>query len=197
MPHWLRRGFLDGTLKPVILIGAHAARELPGISDPRAAEYLPGFNEEGFARHEEFFHAELIAWAEMTYGASRNRADRAIFGLSNGAAFASYMGIHHPDTFGAVIAFSQGWEVEYIPPENALTVRFYLQVGTLEPIFHTTTIQWRDILRQAGVEIEYRERVSGHDPVQWREGLPDPLIWVFGATDELHLLPSCFRAKVI
>ncbi|KAB2855668.1 MAG: hypothetical protein F9K46_15250 [Anaerolineae bacterium] len=133
--------------------------------------------------HADFFLNELITWAETTYGASRNREDRAVFGLSNGAAFASWMGTNHPEIFGAAIVFSQGWEVDYEPPADTLPVRFYLEAGTLEPDFQSETNRWRQVLEEAGVEVSYHERVAGHDSVQWREEIGNALVWVFGTGD--------------
>lgn len=172
---------LDGSLPPLLLVGVHAARELPETDDPRGAEYLYGRAPDLFAKHEAFFSQELIAWAENVYGASTRREERAVYGLSNGAAFASYMSLHYPDIFGAAIVFSQGWTVDYIAPEDGLGLRFYLQVGTLEPSFYRSTQAWRDVLLGYGVEVGYAERVAGHDAIQWQEGLPEALIWVFGA----------------
>lgn len=171
---------LAGDLPPVILVGAYPGNDPTRRRDIRAEEYLPGRNRATFEQHADFFLNELITWAETTYGASTNREDRAVFGLSNGAAFASWMGTNHPEIFGAAIVFSQGWEVDYEPPADALPVRFYLEAGTLEPHFHSETNRWRQVLEEAGIEVSYHERVAGHDSVQWREEIGNALVWVFG-----------------
>lgn len=171
---------LDGALPPVLLVGAYPGSDPTRRVDVRANEYLPGLEPDTFARHEQFFLTELIPWAETTYGASPNREDRAVFGLSNGAGFSAYMGTYHPNIFGAAIVFSMAWRVDYEPPADAPPVRYYLQAGTLETVFYEGTTRWLTILEEAGVETVFYERVAGHDSVQWEGEIGEALVWVFG-----------------
>ncbi len=173
---------LAGELPPVLLVGAYPGIDPARRRDVRAEEYLPGYEQAVFDRHADFFLNELITWAETTYGASPRREDRAVFGLSNGAAFSSWMGVNHAEIFGAAIVFSQAWTVEFVPP--AEPIRVYLQVGTLEPTFYRESNRWREILAEAGIELTYHERVAGHELIQWQEEIGHALVWVFGETDQ-------------
>jgi hypothetical protein len=86
-----------GKIRPVMVVAANSGGYLGdptsrGQYDPkrdlRLMEYLPGVNADRFAHHERFFCDELSAWAEKEFGASRQRTDCAVYGVSNGARFA-------------------------------------------------------------------------------------------------------------
>jgi enterochelin esterase-like enzyme len=117
---------------------------------------------------------------EAELGAAPERRGRAVFGVSNGAAFAAAMGVRHPEHFGSVIAFSLGitprrpqW-----PPGQA--PRHYLCAGTLEEGFSRGTQQWAQVASVAGSEVVHRSWVSGHDMVMWDGELPRAVEWLFG-----------------
>ncbi len=178
---------VNGSVPGVIVVGVHCAasggatESYDPALDLRAQEYLLGENPERFEAHERFFVREVSAWAERPLGASAERQDRAVFGCSNGGAFAVSMGIRHPERYGAVIAFSlgegpQGWGT----PEWAVgdAPRHYLLAGTLEP-FRGTTARWAAGLSRLGVEYVHRERICGHDPVMWEEEFPGAVAWAF------------------
>jgi enterochelin esterase-like enzyme len=178
---------VDGNVPAVIVVGVHCA-EGGGVGDAydpdqdlRAQEYLLGDNQGRFEAHERFFVYEVSDWAARTLGASSDRAACAIFGFSNGGAFAVSMGIRHPERYGTVIAFSlgegqQGWGTPEWTADAA--PRHYLLAGTLEP-FQGTTSRWAARLSRIGVEHVYRERVCGHDPVMWEEEFPRAVAWAF------------------
>lgn len=82
--------------------------------DLREQEYLLGRNQERCAVHERFFVYEVVDWAARPLGVSTNREKPAVFGFSEGGAFAVSLGIRHPDQFSTPLAFclgegSQGW----------------------------------------------------------------------------------------
>jgi enterochelin esterase-like enzyme len=178
---------VDGSVPAVIVVGVHSA-EYEGsteIYDPaqdlRAREYLLGSNPERFEAHEHFFVFEVSEWAEQTLSVSNNREERAVFGFSNGGAFAVTMGIRHPEQFGVVLAFSLGMGQEGLgtPEWTADTApRHYLVAGTLEP-FEFSTERWVARLNRMGVEHVYREWVCGHDVVMWEEEFPSAIAWAF------------------
>ncbi len=177
----------DGSVPEVIVVGVHSAA-YGGAAEPydpaldlRAQEYLLGENSERFEAHERFFVDEVSEWAQQTLGASVGRRERAVFGCSNGGAFAVSMGVRHPDRYGAVIAFSlgegpQGWGTPEWSADDA--PRHYLLAGTLEP-FQGTTAKWAARLSRLGVEYVHRERICGHDPVMWEEEFPGAVAWAF------------------
>ncbi|MDQ4070284.1 MAG: alpha/beta hydrolase-fold protein [Actinomycetota bacterium] len=167
----------EGRIPPVVSVGVPFGRNLDG--DRRAQEYLPGFHAERFDAHRRFFVEELPAWAEAEVGVTSDRRGRAVFGVSNGAAFAAAMGVLHPEHFGTVIAFSLGiapgapaWPQRGAP-------RHYLCAGTLEEGFLLGTQRWAERVHRAGAEVVLRTWVSGHDMVMWDGELPLALEWAF------------------
>jgi len=173
---------VDGSVPAVIVVGVHSASS-GGESgqDLREQEYLLGMNPERFEAHERFFVYEVSDWAERTLGASSNREERAVFGVSNSGGFAVSMGIRHPERYGAVLAFSfavgpEGWGTPEWTADTA--PRHYLMAGTLEP-YRVTAARWAATLSQLGVEYVHRERVCGHDLVVHMEEFPGAVAWAF------------------
>ncbi len=183
MAHYIEPLIVDGTLPPLVVVGIPASDQSQGGGDdPRAAEYLIGMGDPRFYAHEKFLLDDVIPWAEAEFGASTTREERAVFGFSNGAAFAITMGLRHPDTFGNVIAFSVAWLPFDIPNmQIAPPGRYYLEAGTLEPDFKGMTQDWAANLRSLGADVTFHERVGGHDSTIWRAELPDALGWIWGA----------------
>ena len=167
----------SGRIPPIISVGVPFGPDLDG--DRRAQEYLPGFHPERFEAHRRFFVEEVPAWVESELGAARERRSRAVFGVSNGAAFAAAMGVRHPEHFGTVIAFS----LAIIPGPPAWhpceAPRHYLCAGTLEEGFYRGTQQWAERALASGSDVVQRTLVSGHDMIMWEGELPAALEWAF------------------
>jgi enterochelin esterase-like enzyme len=178
---------VSGEIVPVVVVGVHpGGYDGPPDSfspslDLRAQEYLLGANEERFEAHERFFVYEVAEWAEQDLGASTERDQRAVFGFSNGGAFAVSMGIRHPDRYGSVLAFSlasgrEGWGTPVWEENEA--PRHYLAAGTLEP-FMSSTVRWVTWLELLNVDYLFRMRISGHDMVMWEEEFLLAVDWAF------------------
>lgn len=159
-----------GRIPPAISIGVPFGPDLDG--DRRAQEYLPGFHPERFEAHRRFFVEEISAWAEAELGAATERRGRAVFGVSNGAAFAAAMGARHPEHFGTVIAFSLGMPPATPAWPSGQAPRHYLCAGSLEEGFFRGTQQWAERAADAGSDVVHRTWVSGHDMVMWDGELP-------------------------
>ncbi len=177
---------LSGEVPPTVLVGLHSGpfrgEEYTSISEAtnEADDENPRF-----VAHERFVLDEVLPWAERTLGASARREERAAFGFSNGAVWAAFQGVRHPDVFGAAIAFSCGACGAPVPDEPTpasagLSARFYFLAGRLEAGFHRTTAAAAERLRSAGYEAPMHERVAGHDWVMWNEQFGDALRWAFG-----------------
>jgi len=176
----------DGSVPAVIVVGMHSG---PSHSDPaqdqRGQEYLLGYNHERFEAHERFFVYEVADWAEQNLGAATNREQRAVFGYSNGGAFAVTMGVRHPERYASVLAFSlaRGPQGLGTPDWTAnMAPRHYLvagTLGTLEEYCRQVTAGWAARLARLGVEHVYRERVCGHDIIMWEEEFPGAVAWAF------------------
>lgn len=175
----LEPAILAGAVPRFALVGIHAAPSTLA-DDARGREYLPHADPRRFEAHRRFFMEEVPAWAERQLAVARDPACRAVAGYSNGAVLASALGCRNPDRIGAVIAFSLGLPPPLHPGRRP--TRHYLLAGTLEPGFRRATGRWAERLRAAGVEVEERVRVCGHDPLMWQEELPAAVRWAFGRT---------------
>jgi enterochelin esterase-like enzyme len=161
---------------PVVLIGVH--------SDPayRAREYLDGVNAERFRAHERFFTEEVYLWALSEFHFSLDRLRCAVFGFSNGGAFALSMGVRHREKYGVVIAFSIAGgprrvrESEYARRPIA---RYYLSAGTREIPFLNTVRAVARLLETHGVEHIITQREARHDFSFWNSELCEAVSWAF------------------
>ncbi|HJQ54510.1 MAG TPA: alpha/beta hydrolase-fold protein [Gemmatimonadaceae bacterium] len=176
-----------GVMPPVMLVGIVSAPLTPSAAsgrDPRAAEYLWNYvpDNSRFIAHERLWLDEVMPLAETKYGAPKTRQSRAVWGISNSAAWAIEMGLRHPDLVGSVLAFSPGGEAGRINPGASFkpAVRFYLLGGTLEPDFNRSARIWRDTLSGRGETVLLREPVAGHDFGVWRDYFPRAVAWAFG-----------------
>jgi S-formylglutathione hydrolase FrmB len=66
-------------------------------------------------RYETFITKELIAYIDSHYPTEKDRAHRAITGLSMGGHGALYLAMHHKDLFGAAGATSGGVDLTPFP----------------------------------------------------------------------------------
>ena len=186
----------QGELPPLLLIGVASgayAGDPEADYDPeldlRAREYIPDRDDERFSQHERFFIEEVLPWAEETFGAPREREQRAVYGHSNGGVFAAAMGLRHPEVFGYALSFSVGVDpTEAFEAESEtgtfdfgpVNTKFYFVAGELEEGFFKTTQGLAEKLADGGVESRFEGRVAGHDSVLWREAFPGALEWAFG-----------------
>jgi enterochelin esterase-like enzyme len=123
---------------------------------------------------------EVSAWAEEHVGVAPDRERRAVFGFSNGAAFAVAMGLRHPERFGHVPAFSLAWRFDSPNWPAHLAPRHYLVAGMLEEGFREGTARWANTLAGLGVTHIHRERMCGHDFMMWDKEFPGAVAWAFG-----------------
>jgi S-formylglutathione hydrolase FrmB len=66
-------------------------------------------------RYETYIASELVAWVDSKYKTIRNRKGRAITGLSMGGHGGLYLGIRHPEVFGAAGSMSGGVDIRPFP----------------------------------------------------------------------------------
>ena len=163
-----------GRIPPLILVGAHSA----GQDEGRTREYLLGWDEQRYLAHETFYTETLREWAENHLNASRDPADRALFGYSSGAAFAGNTGIRKPGLYGYAMMFSPAQ-----PPELTDSIqtdtRYYLLAGTLEESFYDAAQRSFWGLLQQKIDAVFNRRVAGHDFVMWQEEFARALNWFF------------------
>jgi enterochelin esterase-like enzyme len=165
----------NGSVPRCVVVASHAGHN-------RTGEYFPGFDPTTFDRHQRFFVDELARWAVDTLGVSDERAQRAVFGCSDGGAHALAVGLVHHPRFGHVIAYSSGMPPngnERWPEGQAPYVQ--LCAGILEGQFHMSTSAWAYYLNVLGVERHWTERVCGHELLQWVEEFPSAVGRAFGS----------------
>lgn len=182
MASYLEPFILSGEVPPVVLVGLHSgplrAEEYTGRAEPRSTVEDP---EAAFLAHERFFVEEVMAWVEQGFNVSSSRGDRGVMGVSNGAVFAAAMALRHPRLLGHAMPFSCGACGQQYPTElPAGGPRFYFLAGLLEPSFHRSTARAVERLRNAGLEVTFRERRSGHDSLMWNEQFGDAVRWALG-----------------
>ena len=176
---------LKGELPPLLLVGIWQGSD-PKF-DLRGAEYLLG-SPDGmgfFLKHESFLLKEVLPYVESRFGGSTDRKDRIVTGFSDGAAWAISMGLRHPDLFASVIAQSFVWTPAAKGVEGALSTRFYLSAGTLEPHFYRETLAFAGRARAAGHEVVLEKTVSGHSGPIWNVLLLHGLKWAFAGRPTL------------
>jgi enterochelin esterase-like enzyme len=170
-------GVLEEAVAPsTMIVGVHRLAD----ETKRLHEYSPGFNPERFAAHEKFFVEDVHRWAQSRFGVTLTTERTAVFGVSAGGELSLAIGLRHPDIFGAIFCASPGGG--YRPPDvmPSSIPRAYLVAGTLEPFFLDNATRWAAALREAGADVEMRERVASHDDVMWREEFPLMVTWAFG-----------------
>jgi hypothetical protein len=167
---WLRPELLESVGVPPVVVVAVASEQ---DAERRREEYL-GRDIEAHTRHVELLRA-LCERAAVEWGATDDRTQRAVFGMSNGAAFA----LAAPkDLFGQVIAFSVGGPPT-VPADAAGTV-FHLCSGSWERDFDATTQQVADRLTATGATVRRERLVGGHDVAIWEPALARALKDAFG-----------------
>jgi enterochelin esterase-like enzyme len=167
-----------GDLPPILIIGVHSSFGSPG-HDLRAEDYIPTMNPDRFAAHERFFTVEVRRYAETEFGAAADRAQRVVFGYSNGGVFAAAMGLRHPELYAHILAFSPGVLPGSPREDSDLVADYYLVSGTLEPNFYRNTLTLKNSLENLGAVTEFKGRVAGHDQIMWQEEFPGAVRWAF------------------
>jgi enterochelin esterase-like enzyme len=97
-----------------------------------------------------------------------------------GGRAAVWFASRRPDLFGSALAQSGAFFPPFAEVPRGLPLRFYLDVGTLEPELAPLVHATRDGLRGNGYDVSYAEYPGGHDFFWWRETLADGLIALLG-----------------
>ncbi len=151
----------------------------------RNAEYVIGKDRDLFEYHEDFFVSTVVDWVCSFVGIKHENQTSAIFGYSNGGAFAASMGIRHPNVFGTVFAFSiAGRPVKKFtaPPILDLTsVDFYLRAGSREPIgMRSYMNRLQTWLSAAGTNVDNATLTGGHDFALWSNAINQTIPMAYG-----------------
>ena len=126
----------------------------------------------------------VVPWIDSQYRTLTDRTDRAIGGLSRGAAWAVRLGLIYWQTFGAIGAHSYpmfygddflipGW-LNVIPPSNY--PRLYLDIGNSDPGLQIVR-NFEAYLTKRGIPHEYHLNIGYHEEKYWQAHLEDYLLW--------------------
>ena len=160
-----------------ILIGVHSDPEV------RAQEYLLSSSDQ-FLAHERFFTEYVRSWARDEFGISVERNKSAVFGFSNGGAFALAVALRHPHKFRAAIGFSVPslGTLPPIPPPDAPKPSIYMAVGTQGPekSIRKNVLRLSRWLRRNDIPVIVSERLSGHTLNFWATEFVVAIDWLDG-----------------
>ena len=127
----------SGAVAPFAIVGVHAdlspnavGEIIDASRDRRSQEYLAGIAPDTHERHMRFFIEEVVPWASQKFRFSSAREDRAVFGFSNGAAFAAAAAVRNPGIFAHSLPFSVGIPELPARPEGALPRFHFRRTGT-------------------------------------------------------------------
>lgn len=170
-----------GRIEPIAIVGVHASTRpgtRPGI-DERSQEYVAMVTPQTFVRHLRFFIEEVVPTMTREFQLSSRREDRALFGFSNGAAFASAAVARHPDVFAYALPFS--FNLPRIESAKELGPAYFFAAGELEPHFLATTRNAHERLAESGTRSSLRVYMSGHDLMMWQLALSEYLPEIFNS----------------
>ena len=181
------------TRLPVVLDNLIAAGSIPPVLAVLVESGTLAMRFRELDRHEPFvtFLAdELLPWANERWDRVHDRSRTLVTGISLGGKAAVFAGLRRPDLFGLVLAQSAavtespdvldalaGRSVEH----SSERLGVYLDVGLLEIDprgelgFLTGVRRLRDILRQAGHDVQHVELACGHDDIAAGEAVADGL----------------------
>ncbi|HEV2802032.1 MAG TPA: glucan 1,4-alpha-glucosidase [Pyrinomonadaceae bacterium] len=142
---------------------------------------------DGFA---DFMAKELVPFIDARYRTRRDRSSRALMGASLGGVISVWTALRHPDVFARVAGQSTAFQIddervvtalaalEPMGQQRALPLRFYFDVGLLEPIWKVNR-RVRVSLAGKGYPVAYAESNAGHNWTSWRDQLAEAFtrIW--------------------
>src|SRR5262245_7820942 len=142
-------------------------------------------------RFADFLAGEVVPWMRQNYNITTEPSRIIVAGSSLGGLAATYAGFRHPEVFGNVLSQSGSfwwkpegdnkdeWLTRQFEASPKLSVRFYLDVGLMEPPDMVAgNRRMRDALRAKGYQIFYREFNGGHEYVNWRGTFADGLLFL-------------------
>lgn len=168
-------------------------------------------------RYETFITRELVPWIDQHYKSSKDRAFRAIAGLSMGGHGAMYLSIRHKDLFGSAGSMAGGVDIRPFPknwdlskklgdsathPQNwenytVMNVVDQLKPGELNLIldcgigdfFLPVNRAFHKKLLEMKIDHDYTERPGAHNSKYWGSAVDFQLLFFKKIFDKSKAAP--------
>lgn len=184
----------SGKARPMIVVMPNGNVDMPaapgeshlGLTrpDPNLPRSMEGTFEKSFP--------EIVNFIDANYRTRRDRASRAVAGLSMGGFHSMHISKDYPDMFGYVGLFSAatnplntdyvplyaGWEDKLGSLADNPPMLYYIAIGKDDFLYDANT-SLRSLLDSKGIKYDYVESDGGHIWRNWRRYLADfvPLLF--------------------
>ena len=142
-----------------------------------------------------FLLDELMPFVAERWAITDDPARTVLAGQSLGGLAATHAGLHASHRFGLILSQSGSfwWPggaegelsgdalIDEYAAAPRVPLRFFQEAGSSEREVLDQNRRLRDVLRERGYAVGYREFQGGHDYACWRGGLADGLIELLGA----------------
>ncbi|HEX5651244.1 MAG TPA: alpha/beta hydrolase-fold protein [Steroidobacteraceae bacterium] len=198
-----RAAYISAVPTPTILDNMQADR----VIRPLVAVFVGNSRQPGRGEElppnplfQRFLREELLPWVRERYRFSSDPRRSVVAGSSFGGLAATYTALKNPDVFGNVLSQSGSywWWPQWLAAGIRVTeqsgtlireyrdaarlpIRFYMETGTWEgEVMLEPNREFRDVLLRKGYDVQYEERIGGHDYVRWRDSLSEGLRRLLG-----------------
>lgn len=172
----------EGKAKEMIVVMPNGTYNVPGTSF--------GYNVAGMKPHGQEMTETIIPFIEKNFRTRKDRAGRALAGLSMGGGQTFFTGLQHTELFSHLGVFSTGvfggiremgkFDAEAVlpglitnaPKYNKELKTFYISVGTDDPRITPTTSAVKTMQEQ-GLNIIFNTFPGDHEWQVWRKSLHD------------------------
>jgi hypothetical protein len=173
----IRPAIMEGRARPIVVVAMAASPEY------RRVEYALGRRDSPiWEAHFAWFTNTVIPWAEMHAGASNQRSERGVGGMSNGADFAIAAASRRPDLFGAVLAHSPVNELRSWFRSEPDT-RWVISAGQSERAGEIAVLNSRIAIAIGDRPIRQCIGLWDHDLQGWRNISAGSVAWLFDLGD--------------
>lgn len=176
---WLDDGEL-ATMTSSAIANGTVGKCVVVMPDGLNAFYCNGYGEENL-NYEDYLFDELIPTVEASFNTKKERASRAIGGLSMGGYGTLLHAIKHYDMFCCAYAMSPAvyvdgtpnlWDLVYSVPAASLP-DLTIEVGTEDQVVYAMVPYFHQSLQTLGIpNYNYIERSGVHDWTFWKECYP-------------------------
>ncbi len=182
----------EGKIKPMIVVmpnGHTQNAAAPDISTKILSLNIPN-GDVGSGEMENNFQ-EIIQYVEKNYRVKKDKANRAIAGLSMGGSHTLFISALYPNTFDYIGLFSAAFRIKdsqekvYADFDKNLAIQkkngyklYWIGMGKTD-FLYKTGVEFRKKLDDTGLKYTYVESEGGHTWSNWRKYLVEFLPQLF------------------